>query len=212
MADDSGLVQLVKDELHQHPDLDASAIAVGARAGRVTLRGTVGSVDERAGAGKAPQKVFGVVALDNRLEVAVLNARGREDAELQARVLEAIMLASAVPDTVDVKVADRFVTLTGTAKWQYQRDEAAAVAGKIVSARCLANEIQLVWPASPDVADVKESIVRALGRDRLGVSTSAGKVTLTGSLPSWSEHDAAIAAARATPGVNELEDRITVAQ
>jgi osmotically-inducible protein OsmY len=212
MADDGRLMQLVKDELHQHPGLDASAIAVGARAGRVILRGTVGSVAERAGAGKAPQKVFGVVALDNRLEVAVLNARGRGDAELRARVLEAIMLAGAVPETVDVEVADRFVTLTGTAKWQYQRDEAAASAVQIVSARALANEIQLVSAASPDGADVKESIVRALGRDRVGVSTSAGKVTLTGVVPSWSEHDAAIAAARATPGVNELEDRISVAQ
>ena len=34
------------------------------------------------------------------------------------------MLDSLVPKTVDAKVEDGFVTLTGTADWQYQRDEA----------------------------------------------------------------------------------------
>ena len=34
------------------------------------------------------------------------------------------MLDSGVPMTVDAKVRDGIVTLTGTAPWQYQRDEA----------------------------------------------------------------------------------------
>ena len=42
------------------------------------------------------------------------------------------MLDGLVPATVDAKVEDGFVNLTGTADWQYQRDEADLVASNIV--------------------------------------------------------------------------------
>jgi osmotically-inducible protein OsmY len=214
---DDELVRLVKDELRRYPDVDAAAIAVAGSDGRVTLRGTVGSGREKRAAGKAGANVFGVVAVDNALEVARLNAQRREDAELRAGVLEALMLDNAVPESVCVKVEDGFVTLTGTAKWEYQREAAEVVAGGIVGARHVDNEIELVQPTSPDASEVKERIARALGRkgaaesDQLRISASAGKVTITGSLRSWSQHDDAIAAAWGTPGVTELEDRIAVA-
>lgn len=217
LFNDDELMRLVKDELRRYPDVDAAAIAVAGSGGRVTLRGTVGSDRERRAAGKAAANVFGVVAVDNALEVARLNAQRREDAELRAGVLEALMLNRAVPESVDVKVEDGFVTLTGTAKWQYQREAAEVVAGSIVGARGVVNEIELVQPTSPDVSEVKERIARALGgkgaaaSDQLRISASAGKVTITGSVRSWSQHDDAIAAAWATPGVSELEDRIAVA-
>jgi osmotically-inducible protein OsmY len=214
---DDELVRLVKDELRRYPDVDAAAIAVAGSDGRVTLRGTVGSDREKRAAGKAGANVFGVVAVDNALEVARLNAQRREDAELRAGVLEALMLHNAVPESVDVKVEDGFVTLTGTAKWEHQREAAEVVAVSIVGARHVDNEIELVQPTSPDSSEVKERIARALGRkgaaesDQLRISASAGKVTITGSLRSWSQHDDAIAAAWGTPGVTELEDRIAVA-
>jgi osmotically-inducible protein OsmY len=214
---DDELMRLVKDELRRYPDVDAAAIAVAGGDGRVTLRGTVGSDREKHAAGKAGANVFGVVAVDNALEVARMNAQRREDTELRADVLEVLMLDTAVPESVDVKVEDGFVTLTGTAKWQYQREAAEVVAGSIVGAHHVVNEIELVQPASPDVSEVKERIARALGgkgaveSGQLRISASAGKVTITGSVRSWSQHDDAIAAARTTPGVTELEDRIAVA-
>ena len=212
---DDELMRLVKDELRRYPDVDAAAIAVAGSDGRVTLRGTVGSDSERRAAGKAGANVFGVVAVENALDVARLNAQSREDAELRASVLEALMLDTAVPESVDVKVEDGFVTLMGTAKWRYEREAAEVDAGRIVGARDVVNEIELVQP-SPDVSEVKERIARALGgkgaaeSDQLRISASAGKVTITGSVRSWSQHDDAIAAAWATPGVTELEDRVAV--
>jgi osmotically-inducible protein OsmY len=214
---DDELMRLVKDELRRDPDVDAAAIAVAGSDGRVTLRGTVGSDREKRAAGKAGANVFGVVAVDNALEVACLNARRREDAELRAGVLEALMLDAAVPGSVDVKVEDGFVTLTGTANWQYEREAAEVVAGSIGGARNVSNEIELVQPTSPDVSVVKERIASALGdkgaaeSDQLRISASAGRVTISGSVRTWSQHDDAIAAAWATPGVTELEDRIAVA-
>ena len=106
---DDELVRLVKDELRRYPDVDAAAIAVAGSDGRVMLRGTVGSDHEKRAAGKAAANVFGVVVVDNALEVARLNAQRREDAELRAGVLEALMPDTAVPETVDVKAEDGLV-------------------------------------------------------------------------------------------------------
>jgi osmotically-inducible protein OsmY len=56
------------------------------------------------------------------------------------------MLDTAVPETVDVKVEHGFVTLTGTAAWQCQRDAAEILAGSI--AGHVTNEIELVQPSA----------------------------------------------------------------
>jgi len=42
------------------------------------------------------------------------------------------------------------------------------------------------------------------------VDTINGTVRLTGTVNSWSEHDAAVAAAWAAPGVIEVDDRVSV--
>lgn len=50
----------------------------------------------------------------------LLNDQKREDAELRGDVLQVLMLNSPVPATIDARLEDEFVTLTGTADWQYQ--------------------------------------------------------------------------------------------
>jgi osmotically-inducible protein OsmY len=41
------------------------------------------------------------------------------------------MLDTHVPSTIDATVHNGVVTMTGTADWQYQRDEAAFAAGNV---------------------------------------------------------------------------------
>jgi len=216
MSFDTDLTANVSDELYWDPKLDSSAIAVAADDGKITLRGTVGSLREKREAQKAAQRVFGVIAVDNQLQVKLMNDAKRADADLRGDVLQALMLDSLVPKTVDVKVEDGFVTLAGTANWQYQRDEADFVASNIVGALDVFDEIELTYPA-PDRGDVKESIRKAFKRnaaldaDDLHVSTDNGSVTLRGTVSSWAEHDEAIDAAWAAPGVNSVYDHLTVA-
>jgi|1186.fasta_scaffold207331_2 osmotically-inducible protein OsmY len=64
------LVNRVKKELLLAPDVDGDAVAVVDDGGRLTLRGTVGSMRERRGARRAAERVWGVVDLDNRLQVS----------------------------------------------------------------------------------------------------------------------------------------------
>jgi osmotically-inducible protein OsmY len=216
MQSNDELRRNVKDELACEPQIDPKAIAVSAKDGRVTLRGTVGSPREKRAATKAAERVYGVVAVDNKLEVRPLNERRRDDAHLRADVLQALMLDSVVPSTVDVKVDHGLVTLTGTANWNHQRMEAERVASTIVGNLEVVDEIELYHVPSPDPRAVEDAITRDLRRSAtldargLHVSASNGTVTITGHVRSWPEHDDAIAAAWATPGVKDVDDRIVV--
>jgi osmotically-inducible protein OsmY len=216
MSSDNELATDVSDELFWDPKLDNSSIAVSASDGTITLRGTVGSLREKREAKKAAQRVFGVISVDNQLKVKLMGDDQRADAELRGDVLQALMLDSLVPATVDAKVEDGFVTLTGTADWQYQRDEAELLASNIVGALDVIDEIELNDP-TPSAGDVQESIRKAFKRnaaldaDDLYISSDNGTVTIDGNVSSWAEHDEAIDAAWAAPGVTSVHDNMTVA-
>ena len=216
MSWDNDLGAAVSDELFWDPKVDNTAIAVSADGGKVTLRGTVGSLREKREATKAAQRVFGVISVDNQLQVRLMDDDRRADADLRGDVLQALMLDSLVPTTVDAKVDDGFVTLTGTADYQYQRDEAEFVASNIVGALDVIDEIELNYP-TPSAGDVKDAVKRAFKRnasldaDDLSVSTDNGTVTIEGTVSSWVEHDEAIDAAWAAPGVTSVHDDMVVA-
>jgi osmotically-inducible protein OsmY len=215
MSSDNKLAADVSDELFWDPKVDNAAIAVSANDGTITLRGTVGGLREKREAKKAAQRVFGVISVDNQLQVKLMNDEKREDADLRGDVLQALMLDGLVPSTVDAKAEDGFVTLTGTADWQYERDEAEFVASNIVGALDVIDEIELNRP-TPNAGDVQESINKAFKRnakidaDDLYVSTDNGTVTINGAVRSWAEHDEAIDAAWAAPGVTSVQDRMTI--
>ena len=215
MSRDNDLTADVSDELFWDPKVDSEAIAASADDGKITLRGTVGSLREKREAKKAAQRVFGVISVDSQLKVRLMDDERRADAELRGDVLQALMLDRLVPTTVDAKVDDGFVTLTGIADWQYQRDEAEFLASNIVGALDVFDEIDLKHP-TPNADDVQGSIKKAFKRnakidaDDLAVSTDNGTVTINGTVSSWAQHDEAIDAAWAAPGVTSVADRMTV--
>jgi osmotically-inducible protein OsmY len=215
MISDQDLIGNVSDELFWDPKVHSDRIAVGAEGGKVTLRGTVGSPREKHEAKKAAERVRGVVSVVNRLEVRLMDEQKREDAEIRGDVLQALMLDGVVPKTIDAKVKDGFVMLIGTAEWQYQRDEAVSVASSIVGALDVIDDVELKHPV-PRPEDVRNLIWRAWRRnaaleaDDLRILTSNGTVTIEGTVRSWAEHDEAIDAAWAAPGVTSVDDRLRV--
>ena len=202
-------------ELFWDPRVSSEAIAVSADAGTVTLRGTVDSFREVREAGKAACRVYGVTRVCNELDVRLLDDSKRDDAELRGDVLQALMLDSLIPTTVDVMARNGSITLIGTADWQYQRDEAEFLAASVPGVYALQNHIRLT-PA-PDTGEVKKDISDAFRRnasldaERLSVqTTSYGRVALVGTVSSWAEHDEALAAAWSDPAVTEVDDQILV--
>jgi osmotically-inducible protein OsmY len=107
----------VEEELFWEPRVDSAAIAVATDDGDVTLRGTVGSFREKREAANAAKRVRGVARLDNDLRVRLLDDDKRDDAELRGAVLQALLLDSLVPSTIDAKVQGGIVTLTGWAPY-----------------------------------------------------------------------------------------------
>jgi osmotically-inducible protein OsmY len=204
----------VNEELFWDPKLDNAAIAVSANDGQITLRGSVGSLREKREAHKATRRVYGVTSVDNQLQVQLMNHEKRADAELRGDVLQALMLDSLVPATIDATVTNGYVTLTGTATWQYERDEADYVAANIAGALDVTDDIQI--SPTPKAGDVQDAITKAFKRNAtfdandLTVTTNNGTVTINGTVHSWAEHDEAIDAAWAAPGVTTVYDDLTI--
>jgi osmotically-inducible protein OsmY len=210
------LERSVADELYWDPKVDNAAIAVSASEGVVTLRGTIGSFRQKREATQDAERIFGVKSVKNDLEVRILNQDRRDDADLRGAVLQALTLDGLVPSTIDATADDGVVTLTGTANWQFEREEADFVATNILGVVSVDDQIDLVPPA-PSAGDVKHSIKKAMERnakldaDSVSVDSSNGTVTLDGTVSSWADHDEAVAAAWAAPGVTDVKDHILVA-
>src|SRR5262249_9573815 len=134
-----------------------TAIAVDAANGVVTLRGTVGSFREKREAESAVKRVYGTKSVDNQLQVKLLNEDRRADADLRGAVLQALTLDSLVPSTIDAKADDGNVLLTGTAKHQYQRDEAEYVAGNVKGVISVQDDVELSVE-TPKPQDVQHAI------------------------------------------------------
>ncbi len=210
------LTRYVTDELYWDPKVDSTAIAVSVDDGVVALRGTVGSFREKQEAKHDAERIYGVKDVKNELDVRILNEHRRSDAELRGAVLQAMMLDSLVPSTIDAKVDNGVVTLTGKANWQYQRDEAESVAGNLLGVMGVEDEIELIAPG-PTAHDVDHSIKKAMERnakldaESVSVESSDGTITLRGTVSSWADHDEAVGAAWAAPGVTNVKDHILVA-
>jgi osmotically-inducible protein OsmY len=212
---DYDLERSVTEELRWDPKLDSNAIAVSAYDGEVALRGTVGSFREKRDAEKTARRVYGVRYVTNQLRVRPLVERRRDDADLRGAVLRALHYDSLIPRTVDAGVDNGWVTLTGTAEWQYQREEADYVAGNVLGVRGVEDQIELKRNESR-AGEVQEAIRKAFKRsakidaDDVSVDTNNGTVLLTGSVSSWAEHKEVLAATWAAPGVTRIEDYLEV--
>jgi len=210
------LQRSVTEELTWDPKVDGNAIAVSTDEGVVTLRGTVGSLREKLEAKKDAERVYGVKHVRNELSVEILNDEKRNTADLRGDILHALTLNTLVPATIDANVDDGFVTLTGTANWQYQREEAESVASNVPGVVSVTDEVRLVAPGA-SAHDVQHSIKKAMERnakldaESVSVESENGTVTLRGTVSSWADHDEAVDAAWAAPGVTRVKDHILVA-
>jgi BON domain len=146
----------VTDELWWDPKIESEAIAVSADDGIVTLRGTVGSFRQKREAKRAAERVYGVRNVNNRLDVHVLTEHRRQDVEIRGDVLQALMLDTVVPTTIDATVKDGVVTLTGTAEWRYQRDEAEFLSVNVLGVD-VENDVDILSP-SPVAGEIHHSV------------------------------------------------------
>jgi osmotically-inducible protein OsmY len=213
---DSQLVGDVTEELLYDPRIrDTDGIAVSADAGVLTLRGTVGSFHQKRAAATAAQRVRGVAAVRNELQVRLMTDWRRADSDIRAAALQALMLDGLVPaERIDVKVNGGVLRLTGTVSWQFQRDAAEGDVLPLIGIVDIEDELVVDNDAS--AANVADRINDAFARNAqlddstIEVWSDADAVTLTGVVRTWSEHAEALDAAWSAPGVARVRDELEI--
>jgi osmotically-inducible protein OsmY len=206
----------VYTELVYEPSVDALNIEVSARAdGVIALKGVVRNYAEKIAAERAAKRVRGVHAVVNDLDVRLASAHARTDVELAEAVVQALEWNVLVPrDCVQGRVADGWVRLEGTVDWNYQRTAAEEAIHRLAGIQGVTNRIIV----KPQVAiqNVKALIDAALRRSadleaqQIQVKVQDNRVILRGQVHSWTEREAAEAAAWSAPGVAAVDDELQV--
>ena len=217
MSDDQTLRQRVVDELDFDPRVNTAHIGVTARDGVVTLSGHVGGLAEKDAAERIVQRVRGVAAVAQELEVHLPSSKKVSDDEIAARAVLMLNWDVLIPHgRVTVKVERGYVTLGGNVEWHYQRVEAEKDVGKLSGIKAVINDIRVHQPVG--AGDVEAKIHAALERNvgteahRVAVGVADGKVTLKGNVKAWAEREIIERAAWSVPGVTEIDDQIGLAR
>ena len=216
MKDDAQLRSDVQAELAWDPGVNAQHIAVAVRDGVVTLSGTVDTCLQKRAAELAVRRVSGARGLAIDLQVQLPPEHRRSDADVAQAALHALDWHSLVPeDSVQVRVQDGWVTLTGEVDWSYQSASAEQCIQPLMGVCGVTNAIRLRRRAEPEQLrdEIAAAFARRAQRDasHIDIEVDGSVVTLSGKVHSLAEHHAAIGTALAAKGVTRVVDRLQVA-
>ena len=212
---DKVLRQTIVDELDFEPSIDSANIGVAVDNGVVTLTGHVASYAEKVAAERAVERIKGVQAIAENIEVRYPGHKQTADDEIADRALSMLGWNVQVPkDSVKVKVEKGWVTLSGAVHWQYQRVAAESAVRELSGVISVTNRIEVRPKVAP--RDVKQKIIDALKRnaeleaDGIRVDVVDDKVVLAGKVKAWHERGIAERAAWSAPGVKAVQDDLAL--
>jgi len=215
MPNDNRLQLLVIAELTWDPSVAAANIGVAAKAGVVTLTGTVESYAQKHAAEVAARRVRGVLAVAQEIEVQLPFERQRGDAQIAAAALERYSWdVSFSQEQIGVTVEKGWVSLSGEVDHNYQRDAAEQEVRRLHGVTGVTNLI-LVRPGV-STADIGADISIALHRswvpdpEAITVTAEGGKVRLTGNVHSHHARQVAAETAWGAPGTIDVENLLAI--
>jgi osmotically-inducible protein OsmY len=212
---DAQIQREVLEELKWDARLQPNEIGVAVKDGVATLTGVVESYIKKWAAEQAAQRVRGVKAIANDIEVKLPTDDKRTDADIAAAAVRALEWNTLVPDDqIKVTVSNGWVTLRGEVAWEYQRREAERVVRNLPGVVGVSNLV--VVKSRPLATDLKRRIEQALVRNaetdarNIEVQIDGDRVILTGTVRSWVEKHEAERVAWSAPGVTAVDNRIVV--
>jgi len=215
MSQDTHLQRQVLAELNWDPSVTAGHIGVAASAGVVTLTGEVESYAEKHAAEMAARRVKGVMAVAQEIKVQVPFERERGDDQIAEAVLDRLAWDVSVPkDSVQVKVEQGWITLTGEVDMHYQRKAAEQDVRRLHGVVGVSNLVSL--KPVVNTANLSNDISVALHRswypdpDAITVTAAGGKVRLTGQVGSWHARQVAAETAWGAPGTTGVENLLSI--
>jgi osmotically-inducible protein OsmY len=217
VVSDADLRESVFAELDWDPSVDDSEVHVAVKDGAVSLSGRVTSYSQRHAAVRAAERVRGVKAVADDIEVVLSDVIERKDSEIAAEIAHERQWNTAIPESVKAEVRNGQVTLRGYVAWSYQRDEAARAVRHLAGVRTVSNLIE-VEPGvvEADAGDIEERIHQAIGRmadvdaSSISVTKTDDVVRLEGSVGSLAERRIAQRVAESAPGVTRVENDIVI--
>jgi osmotically-inducible protein OsmY len=149
---DRALADGVETELAADPALQPENIGVTVHDGGVALSGYVWTFSEKRAAVRAAERVKGVRAVADEIEVRLASAE--QDPDVAEAILASFRWHGDVPDSVQAEVRDGWVTLRGEVDSNYQRHEAERAAANTRGVTGVTNRIAVTPSTAPDVSDV----------------------------------------------------------
>lgn len=214
MKSDMELQKDVLDEIAWEPSVCAAEIGVTVYDGLVTLTGNVSNLPAKWAAEEAAQRVSGVSAGVNDIEVKLSTDSRRSDEDIALAACNALEWHVLLPKNLQVAVDNGWITLAGKVQWHFQKTAAEESVKPLTGVKGIINNITVKPHIIP--VGVKGKIEAALRRhaaiDAEGISVKIedGRITLEGTVNSWLEKKEAEHAAWSAAGVIHVDNELSI--
>jgi osmotically-inducible protein OsmY len=215
MKTDSEIRDDVINELRWDPQItNPDAIGVAVTDGAVTLTGNIPTYAEKLATARAAERVYGVKAVANELQVKLPGAP-QDDSDIARAIAHVLESNVQVPESrVHARVQNGWVTLDGEVDYDYQRHEVERMVRQVRGVIGVTDTITVKPPTTPEKvqAVIEDAFKREAEIDarHIKVDVSDHTASLYGHVHSIHEASAAMAAAASAPGVATVESHLLV--
>ncbi|WPP49830.1 BON domain-containing protein [Catalinimonas niigatensis] len=192
-----------------------SDIGVSVKDGIVTLSGFTDSYFIKREAERITEKIVGVKAIVEKLEVKLPGSSSHTDADIAKAASNALRWNVNVPDDkIKIIVNQAWITLEGEVDWSFQKIDAEDAVENLTGVKGVTNSI-VVKPTIKS-SNVSEHIKNAFRRyaqmdaEKITVEVEGSKAIFRGKVRSYAEKKDAERGAWLTPGIVKVENHLEI--